>query len=591
MGDLRYAEHYEKVRAAIDRVGEIEQMTDDELVQALGAASRAHDPYLANVLTTAVLNRTRRGRAVTENIGDGVCVVDREGVITFANPAASAILGWTMKELQGMQFHAIVHHHLGSVHDQMTDCPLKKALGANAAARSEDVFAPRTGPPIAVSFTVSTIVVDGLADSTVVLFQDITERQRAQALLVAQTRVMEGAVEKTLAQLLERERAEVRFAGLFAAHPEAVVMANADGAIVLANHAAARMFGYANDELVGQPATVLLPASHRSTPSSPGPTTPLAGPDTEPAARIGIVGRRKDGTEFPIEVRSSVFDDPSGPLVITSIREIDPSTSATTVEQLRTKLATARNDLEREVATRTESLTRSYRELEAFSYSVSHDLQAPLRMLEFLVSSTIKEHRDADPALREDLARMAAQVERLRDLVSAILRLAKVGVKLAERDRVDVSALAAEIAEDMRRLHPGRAVVITIQPGLTAEADPTLLRALLENLLSNAWKYTSDREVAHVWVGAHATHPPTFFVRDDGQGFDIRHAPRLFQPFSRLASSGPREGVGVGLASARRVVEGHGGRIWAESAPGEGATFFFTLAPTPTGDPRGGPTA
>lgn len=595
MGDARYAQHYEKVRGAIDRIAAIERMTDDELAQALGAASRDSDPYLANVLTTAVQNRTRRGRAVIETIADGVCVVDRDGAISFANPAASQILGWSAKELQGTQFHAIVHHHLGRYHEQATSCPLERALGSQSGpVRLEDSFAPRDGLPVPVACTISSIVVDGVTDSTVVLFADISERKRSQELLIEQARVLESAVEKTLSELAQREHAERRVEGVLAALPDAVVMTSSGGVILLANETAVKMFGYEGRELIGQQASILLPPSLRAMGGEGG--TAVLAPEAAAAtagpglASIRAVGRRKDGTEFPIEIRTSIFEEQTGPSVLTSIRDI--SARAAEEEALRVaqaarvkaldeseaRVKAANEALEREVAARTGQLTRSYQELEAFSYSISHDLQAPLRNIEFLLSDVVEDHGAQQPALAKDIERVTSEVGRLRALVVALLQLAKVGVQTVERSSVSVSDLAAQIGADLERADPGRKVELTIHPDMSTEADPTLLRALLENLLSNAWKYTRGRDPAHVEVGALPTKPETFFVRDDGDGFDMQQAGRLFHPFSRLSSAKPKEGTGVGLASARRIVEGHGGRIWAEAVPGKGATFYFTLA-------------
>ncbi len=222
-------------------------------------------------------------------------------------------------------------------------------------------------------------------------------------------------------------------------------------------------------------------------------------------------------------------------------------------------------------------------ELEAFSYSVSHDLRAPLRAMDGFSKALLDRHAAAlDAEGRHYLERVRAGTERMSGLIDDLLELSRiVRTPLRAETAVDLSAIARKIADELRRRDPARDVTLEIADGLEAHGDRQLLAIVLENLLGNAWKFTAKRAGAHVWFGRErGAHGDAFFVRDDGAGFDMAYADKLFAPFQRLHRAADFEGTGVGLATVQRVVARHGGRIWARGAVGEGATFLFTL-----GDP------
>ncbi len=232
-----------------------------------------------------------------------------------------------------------------------------------------------------------------------------------------------------------------------------------------------------------------------------------------------------------------------------------------------------------------EELERTNRELDAFSYSVSHDLRAPLRAIEGFSRALAEDYRDV---LGETglgyVERVCKGVQRMADLIDALLGLAKISRAPLRTHEVDLSALAAEVVSDLRRAQPDRSVVVDVAPGLTARCDRSLLNVVLVNLIGNAWKFTSRTGDGRIEVGRLSAPEPTFFVRDNGAGFDMAYARRLFAPFQRLHTHNEFEGTGIGLATVQRVISRHGGKIWAEAAPQKGATFFFTL-------PEGGPAA
>ncbi len=254
-------------------------------------------------------------------------------------------------------------------------------------------------------------------------------------------------------------------------------------------------------------------------------------------------------------------------------------------ERAQHELALHRDHLEELVEERTNALSVANRELEAFSYSVSHDLRAPLRTLDGFSQALVEDYGSQLAGDGEDyLQRIRAASQRMARLIDDMLLLSRLSRSEMRRDSIDLSPLATEVVENLREGEPDREVDVVVEPHLVASADPRLVRVLLQNLIGNAWKFTSKQQRARIEV-AHANGDPgVFCVRDDGVGFDMAYADKLFGAFQRLHSAGDFEGTGVGLATVQRIVTRHGGRAWAESEPGSGATFYFTLPRTRTAD-------
>lgn len=235
--------------------------------------------------------------------------------------------------------------------------------------------------------------------------------------------------------------------------------------------------------------------------------------------------------------------------------------------------------LERRVRHRTRELQDAAHDIEAFSYSVSHDLRAPLRAIEGF--GEILEERAA-PRLesreKELLARIREATALMGRLVDDLLDLGRIGRAELNREPVDLAVVARGIVEGLRRSRPGSQVEVTIEGPLPAEGDPGLLRIVLVNLIGNAWKFTARREEPRIWIGAERRGGETeFYVRDNGAGFDPERARKMFEPFQRFHSQEEFSGTGIGLATVRRIVRRHGGDIRAEGVPGQGATFRFTV--------------
>jgi two-component system NtrC family sensor kinase len=226
-----------------------------------------------------------------------------------------------------------------------------------------------------------------------------------------------------------------------------------------------------------------------------------------------------------------------------------------------------------------EQLERKNRELESFSYSVSHDLRAPLRSIDGFSRILLEDYGDRIDVQGGDyLKRIRAGAQRMAELIDDLLQLSRVSRSELVRSEVDLSALARTVLDELGRAEPERQVGLAIAQDLKARADPRLLRAMFENLFGNAWKFTSKTADARIELGSRQGSPAVeYFIRDNGAGFDPAHAKRLFAPFQRLHHQSEFAGTGIGLATAYRIVDRHGGRIWAEGVVGKGATFFFTL--------------
>jgi signal transduction histidine kinase len=218
-------------------------------------------------------------------------------------------------------------------------------------------------------------------------------------------------------------------------------------------------------------------------------------------------------------------------------------------------------------------------EQESFSYTVSHDLRAPIRVVEGFTRILKEDYgRMLDRIGNDHLDRVLGAAARMNSMIDALLALSALSTQPLARQPVNLSQLAGFIVDDLRRDAGERQVEVDIQPGLMAHGDPTLLRMVLENLLGNAWKYTGKCAGARVtFRTVHIEGREVYMVRDNGAGFDMRFADRLFGVFQRLHSANDFQGTGVGLASVRRIVRRHGGEVWAESEVGQGATFYFTL--------------
>jgi PAS domain S-box-containing protein len=288
---------------------------------------------------------------------------------------------------------------------------------------------------------------------------------------------------------------------------------------------------------------------------------------------------RADGAVRWIQARAGPIRDESGAVYRMAGVAADVTERREAVLEVRRLTAS----LELRVAERTAALEAANQELEAFDYSISHDLRAPLRHITAFSAALIEEHgHQLDAQGRDYVERLHRAGGKLDQMVADLLALSTLTRGEAYFAPVDVSALARSVVGELRRSHPDHAVEVVIQPGMSASADRGLLHIALENLIGNAWKFSSRQAAPRIEIGCTGeARDAVFFVRDNGAGFDMAYANKLFAPFRRLHKESEFTGTGIGLATVQRIVRRHGGRIWAQAAVGEGAAFHFTLHPLP----------
>ena len=261
-------------------------------------------------------------------------------------------------------------------------------------------------------------------------------------------------------------------------------------------------------------------------------------------------------------------------------------------KQIEAEYLDGSHALVEERADMADELERKNREMDGFMYSISHDLRAPLRAIQGF-SRILQEESAGEltPDTQRCLGRVVTASRLMAEMIEALLLLARVGRVALKRQSIDVSRLARAIAGELAQSAPERAVECVIEDDVRADADPVLIRSVLENLLGNAWKFTGKVESAKVQMGTRREDAGlVYFVRDNGAGFDPALADQMFAPFQRMHSESAFPGIGTGLATVQRIVDRHGGRVWAESAVGQGASFFFTLGlEGPTAISEGGP--
>lgn len=306
---------------------------------------------------------------------------------------------------------------------------------------------------------------------------------------------------------------------------------------------------------------------------------------THPSAYIGGALNQDNLFYIPPDLHDEAARDKRGEWMCRQIIRVQEAEHRRD-EALRA-LSKTNQQLEQRVRERTAELENSNQELEAFSYSVSHDLRAPLRSIQGFSDALLEDHgMSISDGSRDCLDRIRGAANRMSELIDGMLSLSRLSRGEFRAEPVDLSAMAREILHDLARRENGRQVEAVLPAGLAAQGDRRLLRAVMENLLGNAWKFTSKRSRTRIEVGRAGTEEEraVFFVKDNGAGFDMAYANKLFGTFQRLHDAAEFPGTGVGLASVQRVVQRHGGRVWAESVMGNGATFYFTLPEPPKPD-------
>lgn len=356
---------------------------------------------------------------------------------------------------------------------------------------------------------------------------------------------------------------------------DAIIGMKEDGTISLWNPSAEAIFGWTAEEVTGKVlAEMILPPHFRDAHSDGLERFRKSGVGVIFGKRLELSGLKKNGEEFPVELAVSAHKTHEGHVFIGFVRDI------TERKKSERAIVDLNFNLETRVEQRTAQLEAANKELEAFSHSVSHDLRSPLRAIDGFSQALLEDYNDKlDDQGKEYLERVRMASQRMAQLIDDLLNLSRVTRSEMNVEEVNLSELAKEIAAELQASDPKRDVDFVIQDKAFATVDRRLFRIALQNLLDNAWKFTS-KNMGNVKIEFRCKKEkgrPVYSVKDNGAGFDMAYADRLFGAFYRLHGAAEFPGTGIGLANVQRIVRRHGGEIWAEAEVGKGATFYFTL--------------
>ncbi len=464
-------------------------------------------------------------------------IADESGRIEFVNAQTEALFGYPRAEIIGQPVELLVPSRFHAAHRAHRAGYFRKA-GVRAMGVGLELFGRRRdGSEFPVEISLSPLATErGVLVSSAI--RDISERMKG-------------------------EQQNARLAALVDSSDDAIISKTLEGIVTSWNPGAERLFGYRAEEMLGKPIAILLPPER----AGEEPTI-LATAARGEVKRFDTVRRRKDGSEVEVAVTISPIRDRRGAVVGIS------KVARAITEQKRA---------ERQLARTRDAAEAASRELEAFSYSVAHDLRAPLRGMSGFSRILLDDYGEKlDAQGRDFLLEIQANAQKMGSLIDALLGLSRVSRSEFRPARVNLSALVRAAAAELRSAEPARPLDLVIQEGVWVTADPALSRVLLDNLIGNAWKFTSRTARARIEFGASGGNGSReLFLRDNGAGFEMSHAAKLFAPFQRLHTQAEFPGTGIGLATVQRIVHRHGGRIRAEGKVGEGAAFYFTLPDEP----------
>ncbi|HEY3307436.1 MAG TPA: PAS domain S-box protein [Desulfuromonadaceae bacterium] len=486
-------------------------------------------------------------RRLLESLAQGVVVVDNSGTILLINTQAEIIFGYTKDDLIGKahsllipeRFRKVHEGHMAHFFEEASARPM--GIGLDLCGRRKD------GSEFPVEISLSYIeTIHGVL--VIALISDITVRKQFELRL--------------------RESEELFRIQVESVKDYAIFMLDTQGNVLNWNAGAEYLKGYRAEEIIGKHFSCFYTEEERNadTPADQLEKTAAEG-------RIEDIGWRvrKDGSRFWADVIITAVRDEKGKLSGFSKVTRDITERKRAEEEIKS--------LNNTLAAHAAELETVNRELETFNYTVAHDLRKPLAVINGYAQVLTEICSDKlDDQCKGYVKETYEGALRMDRLIDALLNFSRVAHAEPKREHVNLCAISEEVASQLKLAEPERHVTFHIPSGIAAEADPDLLRVVLGNLLGNAWKYTSYREEGVIEFGATEIDGKlAYFVRDNGLGFDPAEAEKLFAPFQRLESGKDVGGLGIGLATVDRIITRHGGKVWAEGKPGEGATFYFTV--------------
>lgn len=473
-----------------------------------------------------------------------IAVIDKDGRVTSINNSCTRIFGYSLYEIRGKLLWDVASipeeaEAIKIIFEKVRDGKATKVCGGYCTGKNGD-------RRFVVWSNTAIFDNEGLFDSMLSTGIDITQQKQ-----------------------VEEER--LLLASIVESSEEAIIGETLDGIISSWNKGAEKLYGYSAGEAIGQSISILVPQEiSDDLPNILGKIERGEEIEHYETARV-----RKDGRLIHVALHISPIRDSSG--IITGA-------SAIALDITRRKVAEEENvklmaELEERVAKRTAELDIINKELESFAYSVSHDLRAPLRGIDGFSQALLEDYgENVDAQGKDYLRRIRNATQQMGSLIDDLLGLSRVTRAQLSSQTVNLSQLAHDIASELQQGEPDRQVTFEIAEGLVVQGDLHLMRLALQNLLANAWKFTGKHPRARIEFGVIKEEGRrVYFVRDDGAGFDMAYADKLFSPFQRLHPASEFEGTGIGLATVQRIIHRHEGSVWAEGKVENGSTFYFTL--------------